>query len=92
MWVEVAPKPRSMFWPRLVDDTHISVLAMARPLEDAFRYALEGLVLWLEEDYGLTRGDAILLLGQVLEARCTAIVNPTFTYVAKVPKAVLPVP
>ena len=28
-------------------------------------------------------------LGQVLEARCTQFVNPTFTYVAKVPKRYL---
>ena len=90
MRVEVVPRPQSMFWPRLVNDTHIAVIAMARPLEDAFRYALEGLVLWLEEDYGLLRGDAFLLLGQVLEARCTAIVNPTFTYVAKIAKEFLP--
>lgn len=63
---------------------------MARPLEDAFRYALEGLVLWLEEDYDLPRGDAFTLLGQVLEARCTAIVNPTFSYIAKISKEFLP--
>lgn len=88
--VDVTSRPRSFYWPRLVDDTHIGVIAAARPLEDAFRFAVEGLVLWLEEDYGLSRGDAFLLLGQVLEARCTAIVNPTFTYIAKVAKRFLP--
>jgi hypothetical protein len=31
-----------------------------------------------------------LYLGQVLEARCTAFVNPTFTYIAKVAKRYLP--
>ena len=88
--VEVAPRPSTMFWPRLENETHIAVIAMARPLEDAFRYALEGLVLWLEEDYGFSRGEAFLLLGQVLEARCTAIVNPTYTYIAKIAKKYLP--
>jgi amidase len=90
MRVEVVPRPDSLFWPRLVDDTHIAIIAAARPLEDAFRYALEGLVLWLEEAYGLARSEAFLLLGQVLEARCTAIVNPTFTYIAKIAKEFLP--
>ena len=90
MRVEVVSRPRSMFWPRLLDDTHIAVIAMARPLEDAFRHALEGLVLWLEEEYGMPRGDGFLLLGQVLEARCTAIVNPTFTYIAKIARDFLP--
>jgi len=84
--VELAPRPKSFFWPRLVSDTHIATLAMARPCEDAFRYALEAMILWLEEDYGLSRTDAYLLLGQVLEARCTQFVNPTFTYIAKVNK------
>jgi amidase len=87
---ELAEKPSSMFWPRLVNETHIITAAMARPAEDAFRYALEAMVLWLEESYGLARGEAYLFLGQVLEARCTQFVNPTFTYVAKVPRRYLP--
>ena len=87
--VEVVPRPKSFFWPRLVNETHIATLAMARPCEDAFRFALEALVLWLEEDYGFSRIDAYLLLGQVLEARCTAFTNPTFTYIAKMPKEFL---
>jgi amidase len=88
--VELANRPESFYWPRLVDETHIAVLAMARPCEDAFRYALEAMVLWLEEDYGFPRTEAYLLLGQILEARCTAFVNPTFTYIAKVNKRYLP--
>ena len=88
--VELAPRPKSFFWPRLVNDTHVATLAMARPCEDAFRYALEALILWLEESYALSRIDAYLLLGQILEARCTAFVNPTFTYIAKVPRQFLP--
>lgn len=89
VWCEVSEKPKSMYWPRVVNETHIMTLAMARPAEDAFRYALEAMILWLEESYGFTRGDAYLFLGQVLEARCTQFVNPTFTYVAKVPKRYL---
>jgi acetamidase/formamidase len=65
-------------------------MAMARPAEDAFRYALEAMILWLEESYGMARGEAYLFLGQVLEARVTAFVNPTFTYIAKVAKRYLP--
>src|SRR5690606_19311550 len=83
---EVSDKPASMYWPRIINDTHIMTVAMARPAEDAFRLALEALVLWLEEDYGFDRGEAYLYLGQVLEARCTQFVNPTFTYVAKIAK------
>jgi acetamidase/formamidase len=87
---ELSEKPPSMFWPRLVNDTHLMTIAMARPAEDAFRYALEAMVLWLEEEFEFTRGEAYLFLGQVLEARCTQFVNPTFTYVAKVARHYLP--
>ncbi|HLW67361.1 MAG TPA: acetamidase/formamidase family protein [Gemmataceae bacterium] len=82
--VELSPAPRNLKWPRIVNATHLMVAAMARPCEDAFRHALEGLILWLEEEHGYSRGDAYLWLGQVLEARCTQFVNPTFTYLAKI--------
>jgi acetamidase/formamidase len=89
---ELSDRPASMTWPRLVNQTHLATVAMARPAEDAFRSALEAMVLWLEESYGFSRGEAYLFLGQVLEARCTQFVNPTFTYVAKVPRRYLPNP
>jgi acetamidase/formamidase len=84
--VELAPAPATLKWPRIETATHIGVAAMARPCEDAFRHALEGLVQWMEEDHGFSRGDAYLWLGQVLEARCTQFVNPTFTYLCKIAK------
>jgi acetamidase/formamidase len=62
---------------------------MAKPAEDAFRLALANLITWMEESYGFSRADAFLLLGQVMEARCTQFVNPTFTYVAKIAKRYL---
>jgi acetamidase/formamidase len=80
---DLVSRPESMTWPRIIDESHIMTTAMARPAEDAFRAALSELVLWLEESYGFSKGEAYLFLGQVLEARCTQFVNPTFTYVAK---------
>lgn len=90
LWCELSELPANMNWPRLINETHIGALATAKPAEDAFRLALQDLILWLEEQYHMPRGEAYLLLGQVLEARCTAFVNPTFTYIAKVAKAYLP--
>ena len=86
----LAPRPKEMTWPRVEDDTHIMTIGMARPADDAFRIALAELILWLDASYGFSRGDAYLLLGQVLEARVTQFVNPTVTYVAKVAKKYLP--
>lgn len=88
---ELISKPKNMTWPRIINDTHIITTAQAKPAEDAFRIALVELILWLEEEYGLSRGEAYLLLGQVLEARCTQFVNPTYTYVCKLNRRYLPV-
>ena len=79
-----------MTWPRITNGTHIMTTGMARPAEDSFRTALQQMLLWLEEDYNFSRGEAYLFLGQVLEARCTQFVNPTLSYVAKVNHRYLP--
>ena len=84
-----SPRPNSMRGPRIENDTHIIAVGLARPAEDAFRLALESLVLWMEDEYGFDRAEAYMLLAQVMEARCTQFVNPTFTYVAKVRKEYL---
>jgi acetamidase/formamidase len=83
------PRPEAMGWPRLETDEHIAAIASARPLEDAFRIAVEELVGWMVADYGFTAPDAVLLLGQVAEARCTQLVNPKYTYIAKIAKRYL---
>jgi len=77
-------KPPRMNWPRIVDDTHLTAIACARPAEDAFRMATEQLIYWLADAYGMDEREAFLLLGQVLEARCTQFVDPLYTYVAKI--------
>jgi len=58
----------------------------ARPSDDAFKIALSEMILWLEDDFGYEPEDAYMLLAQVLEARCTHYINPTFSYVAKLNK------
>lgn len=89
---QLSPLPESMIWPRVTNATHIGVATQARPAEDAFRIGLEEMVRWLVEDYAFTAGDAYLYLGQVLEARVTQFVNPTYTYFLKVARKFLPAP
>ena len=88
--VDLLPKPERMAWPRIVDDTHITAVGCARPAEDAFRIAVEQLIYWMVDRYGLEETDAFLLLGQVLEARVTQFVDPLYTYVAKIRRTYLP--
>ena len=88
---ELVPMPAGMTWPRITNETHIMTTAMAQVLRRTpSELALSEMILWLQHDYGFTRGEAYLFLGQVLEARCTQFVNPTFSYVAKVNRKYLP--
>ena len=82
----VSEKPEGMYFPRIETDTHLIAVGLAKPAEDAFRQALEFLIRWIGERYGIDHGEAYIRLAQVLEARCTQFVNPSFTYVAKVAK------
>jgi amidase len=87
--LDLAARPERMSWPRFETGEHIGAIACARPLEDAFRTAVEELVYWMADDFGFTEPDAVMLLGQVAEARCTQMVNPKYTYVAKIAKRYL---
>jgi amidase len=88
--VDLLPKPARMEWPRIVDATHITAVGCARPAEDAFRIAVEQLVYWMVDQYGYGETDAFMLLSQVMEARATQLVDPLYTYVAKIRRAYLP--
>lgn len=87
--LDLAPRPKRMVWPRIETAEHIGAVACARPLEDAFRLSTEELVNWMVDDYGFSTEGAVLLLGQVAEARCTQLANPKYTYITKVAKRYL---
>jgi hypothetical protein len=62
----------------------------ARPLEDAFRIAHADLVSWMGEEFGLESLDAYQLLTQVSESPVANVVDPNYTFLAKVSKAYPP--
>jgi len=82
-------KPKGMSWPRIINEEFIMTTAQAKPAEDAFRIALSEMLLWLENDYNIDRKEGFMLLAQILEARVTQFVNPTYTYLLKVNKKFL---
>ena len=47
---------------RIVNDESLISVFCYRPMEEAFRQAMRDLILWLEEDYGLTRRESYLLM------------------------------
>jgi amidase len=86
--VEVVKK-KPVAWPRLETNTHIMVLGSARPLLEALQHATSEMHRWLMADYGYSERGASLVMGQALEYEIANVVDPSFTVVAKVQKAVL---
>jgi acetamidase/formamidase len=83
-------KGRATPWPRLESDTHVMSTGSARPLEDAFRIAHTDLIAWMGEEYGLEALDAYQLLTQVSESPVANVVDPNYTFLAKIAKSYLP--
>jgi amidase len=83
-------KSKAIGWPRLETETHLMVLGSARPLLEAFQHATTELQRWLAADYGLTERGAQTLMGQATEYEVANVVDPNFTVVAKIRKALLP--
>ena len=82
-------KPNGMTWPRIENETHIMTTAQGKPAEDAFRLGLQEMIIWMENSYSIEKKEAFMLLSQILEARVTQFVNPTYTYLLKVNKKYL---
>ena len=87
--VDVLPKPLQMEWPRIENDEFIMAVACCETAEESFCTAARELLGWMTEGYGLSPEEAYLLLGQVMQARCTQFVNPTRTYVCSIAKKFL---
>jgi amidase len=83
-------KNKAIGWPRLETETHVMVLGSARPLLEAFQHATTELQRWLMADYGMTERGAQTFMGQATEYEIANVVDPNFTVVAKVRKAMLP--
>jgi acetamidase/formamidase len=65
-------------------------LGSARPLLEAFQHATTELFRWLVADYGMTERGAQTFMGQAAEYEIANVVDPNFTVVAKMRKAMLP--
>lgn len=87
--VDVLKKSHKMEWVRIEDEKYIMGVACCRSVEESFYAAAREVLCWMVEEYGFTVDDAYLLMGQVMEARCTQFVNPTRTYICKMPKKYL---
>lgn len=66
------------------------VLGSARPLLESLQHATMELQKWLMADYRLTERGAQTLMGQTTEYEIANMVDPSFTVVVKIRKAMLP--
>ena len=79
-------------WLRAENKEYIMTIANETRIKDSFCGAVRELIRWMCEDYGFAAQEAYLLLGQVLEARCTMLHGddaPFSPYVAKIRKEYL---
>ncbi len=58
-------------WLRMENEDYIMAVACLPDMQEAFHHAAREIIAWMCEDYGFCPEEAYLLLGQVLEGRCT---------------------
>ena len=74
---------------RMENDEYIISVCCGRSVEEMFYKAAADMLQWLKSDFGFSREEAYMLMAQVMEARATQFVNPTRTYLCKMPKKYL---
>jgi len=82
-------RPEDFRCVRAEDEGYIMTVACGRSMEDTFHLACGQLIKWMAQSYGFSVRHAYLLLAQAMEARCTQFVNPTYSYICKMPKRYL---
>ena len=90
--VNVLKGQKAHKWIRLENDDHIMTIANKIRIKDSFVEACHELIDWMSDDYGFTPQEAFLLLGQVMEARCTMLHGddePFSPYICKIRKKYL---
>jgi acetamidase/formamidase len=76
-------------WPRIETDEALMSVGSARPLEDAARIAWAELVGWLAHEHGFGTLEAYEFLGLAGAMRVGNVVDPNYSMVAKIEKALL---
>ncbi|MDR1061754.1 MAG: acetamidase/formamidase family protein [Clostridiales bacterium] len=82
-------RPEAYGCVRVENADCLMTVASDKSLETSFYLGVSQLLSWMEGEYGIPKKEGYLLLGQVMQARNTQFVNPTWSYVCKVPKKFL---
>ncbi len=83
---------RAKEWLRAENEEYLMTIANENRIKDSFCGAARELIAWMCDGYGFTPQEAYLLLGQVMEARCTMLHGddgPFSPYICKIAKKYL---
>lgn len=82
-------KGKTINWPRGEDADFIFTVGNARPLDQALQHATTEMLRWLQQDYGMDALAANIFLGHSVFYEVGNVIDPAYTMVCKVPKALL---
>ena len=85
----IVKRPENFKCVRIENADYIMTVGCEEDVNGSFYLACEQMINWMVADYDFTMEDAYLLMGQVMEARNTQFVNPTSSYICKMPKKYL---
>lgn len=85
----VLERPREYGCVRMENEEYLMTVACEKSTDESFYLAAKNLLHWICAAYPMDARETYLLMGQVMEARCTQFVNPTRTYICKMPKKYL---
>lgn len=83
----IIPKTKHHEWLRLENDEYMMSIAIEKDMYTSFCGATRELIYWMKEDYHFDEQEAYLLLGEVMEAHCPQVFNPS--YICKIAKKYL---
>jgi amidase len=88
--VQVVKRKKPLAGPRIENGHYLMTAALRDVEKDAYEIAFNHLLEWLVEDYAYSKKEAYILLGAVMEARCTRYLgNENFSFLSKVNKTFL---
>lgn len=76
--------------PRIENTAEVMFVASTRPLEDAARVAFKAMVQWVSQRTGMPELDAYQFVSQTSDAPVIQLVDPEYTVMVKLAKALLP--
>lgn len=82
-------KGKAITTPRVESPTQIMVLGQAGSLDDALRVATNGMVQWLQQDYGLSLSECAQIFGSAIHFTIPNLAGRSVGVAAKLDKTVL---